>query len=84
MKVLIDYLTMTSKIHNERQFISMLGADGFSFMEMPGRYGWQNRLYYRGISVLFGGSREDVCLELSGTGCRTVERSEERRVGKEC
>lgn len=42
-------------------------------MEMPGRYGWQNRLYYRGISVLYGGSREDVCLELSGTGCRTVE-----------
>ena len=73
MKVLIDYLTMTSKIHNERQFIDMLGAQECSFLEMPGRYGWQNRLYYRGISVLFGGSREDVCLELSGTGCRTVE-----------
>ena len=73
MQVLIDYLTMTSKIHQEQQFIEMLGLQDCSFMEMPGRYGWQNRLYYRGISVLYGGSREDVCLELSGTGCRTVE-----------
>ena len=41
-------------------------------LEMPGRYGWANRLYYRGISILYGG-QEDVCLEISGTGCRTVE-----------
>lgn len=73
MQVLLDYLTMTSKIHNQQQFLEMLGVQDYSFLEMPGRYGWQNRLYYRGISVLFGGSREDVCLELSGTGCRTVE-----------
>lgn len=73
MKVLIDYLTMTSKIHNYWQFLELLGVQDQSFLEMPGRYGWQNRLYYRGISVLFGGSRDDVCLELSGTGCRTVE-----------
>ena len=68
MKVLIDYLTMTSKIHNYWQFLELLGVQDQSFLEMPGRYGWQNRLYYRGISVLFGGSRDDVCLELSGTG----------------
>ena len=64
---------MTSKIHSQQQFLEMLGVQDCSFLEMPGRYGWQTRLYYRGISVLFGGSREDVCLELSGTGCRTVE-----------
>jgi len=64
---------MTSKIHDYQQFLEMLGVQDHSFLEMPGRYGWHNRLYYRGISVLFGGSREDVCLELSGTGCRTVE-----------
>lgn len=73
MKVLIDYLTMTSKIHSHWQLLEFLGVKEQSFIEMSGRYGWQNRLYYRGISVLFGGSREDVCLELSGTGCRTVE-----------
>ena len=74
MRVLIDYLTMTSKVHSYSQFLELLGVQDQSFIEMPGRYGWQNRLYYRGISVLFGGTREDVCLE----------RSEERRVGKEC
>lgn len=73
MQVLLDYLTMTSKIHHQQQFLELLGVQDHSFMEMPGRYGWQNRLYYRGISVLYGGSREDVCLEISGTGCRTVE-----------
>lgn len=73
MNVLIDYLTMTSKIHSERHFIEMLGLTDCSFLEMPGRYGWQHRLYYRGVSILFGGSRDDICLELSGTGCRTVE-----------
>ena len=73
MKVLVDYLTMTSKIHDHWYFLEQLGLRECGFIEMPGRYGWQNRLYYRGVSVLFGGSREDVCLEISGTGCRTVE-----------
>lgn len=72
--VVLDYLTMTSKIHDERYFLAVLGLDnGCEFIEMPGRYGWLTRLYYRGVSVYFGGSRDDVCLEVSGTGCRTVE-----------
>lgn len=73
MKVLIDYLTMTSKIHNERQLLKLLGVEDCGILELPGRYGWLYRLYYRGVSVLFGGSRDDVCLEISGAGCRTVE-----------
>ena len=52
MRVLIDYLTMTSKVHSYSQFLELLGVQDQSFIEMPGRYGWQNRLYYRGISVL--------------------------------
>ena len=73
MKVLLDYLTMTSRIHSERFFIDVLGLGSYTLMELPGRYGWSTRLYYRGISILYGGTREDVCLEISGTGCRTVE-----------
>ncbi|MCI8349797.1 MAG: hypothetical protein HFJ86_01370, partial [Oscillospiraceae bacterium] len=72
MNVLIDYVTMTSKIHNIQHFIDRIGVGACPMLEMPGRYGWSTRLYYRGISVLYGG-REDVCLEISGTGCRTVE-----------
>ena len=72
MKVLVDYVTMTSQIHNIQFFIDRIGVGTCPMLEMPGRYGWANRLYYRGISILYGG-REDVCLEISGTGCRTVE-----------
>lgn len=64
---------MTSKIHDRQHFIELLGLQDCTFLEMSGRYGWQNRMYYQGISVLYGGSREDICLELSGTGCRMVE-----------
>ena len=73
MKALIDYLTLTSKIHSTDFFIDKLGLSGCEFIPITGRYGWQNRIFYRGVSILFGGSREDVCVGLSGTGCRTVE-----------
>lgn len=72
MNVIIDYLTMTSKIHPHTAFLDLLGVSDYEFLEISGRYGWEKRLYYRGISVYFGG-RDDVCLEISGTGCRTVE-----------
>ena len=72
MKVLVDYVTMTSQIHSVSYFMEQIGVGSCPMLEMPGRYGWANRLYYRGISILYGG-REDVCLEISGTGCRTVE-----------
>lgn len=72
MKVLVDYLTMTSQIHSVSYFMDQIGVGACPMLEMPGRYGWTNRLYYRGVSILYGG-REDVCLEISGTGCRTVE-----------
>lgn len=73
MQVLIDYLTLTSKIHDIHYFIEALGLAGCDFFEMPGRYGWSVRIYFRGVSLLYGGSRDDICLEISGTGCRTVE-----------
>ena len=73
MRVIIDYLTLTSKIHSTDFFIQKLGMTECEFIPIAGRYGWQNRMFYRGVSILFGGSREDICIELSGTGCRTVE-----------
>lgn len=79
MRVLIDYLTLSSKIHSHVELISDLGLSDYTFAELPGKYGWQNRMYYRGVSVYFGGNRDDVCIELSGTGCRTVEEVSENR-----
>lgn len=75
MQVLIDYLTMTSKIHSGWDLIARLGLQDYPFVELPGRYGWEARHYYRGVSLLLGGNRVegDICIELSGAGCRTVE-----------
>lgn len=63
---------MTSKVHSIDFFVDLLGIRDIPFLDFPGRYGWTNRQYYMGISLLYGG-REDVCIELSGTGCRTLE-----------
>lgn len=73
MQVLLDYLTMSSKIHNGWDLIDSLGLTGYPFYEMPGRHGWAVRHYYQGVSLYTGGTRDDVCVELSGAGCRTVE-----------
>lgn len=73
MNVLIDYLTLSSKIHTGFDLLADLGLAEYSFLEMPGRFGWTSRHYYRGVSLYAGGDRDDVCLELSGAGCRTVE-----------
>lgn len=72
MQIVFDYLTMSSKIHDYRHFIDALGMGECNFMSMPGRNGWTDRLWYNGVSFYFGG-RDDICIELSGTGCRTVE-----------
>lgn len=45
---------------------------GLSYEKRPGRYGWNICMYSNGISVSFGG-REDVGIELSGSGCRAWE-----------
>lgn len=71
-RCLIDYLTFSSKVFDYRYYVEKFSLSDVQFLEMNGRYGWLNRLYYRGISFLFGG-REDICVEISGTGCRTVE-----------
>ena len=78
MNVVIDYLTMSSKIHSDRTFLQLLGVQDYDFIEVQGKYGWEKRHFYRGISAYYGG-RDDFCLELSGTGCRTVEEISQNR-----
>lgn len=70
-----DYLTFTSKIHNQLSIIELLGLQDVKFETLKGFYGYRDRLYYDGISIHFNG-REDmgVCVELSGHGCRAFEK----------
>ena len=75
---LIDYLTFSRKLSLQPSlldysyYVHLFGLTECNFLEMNGRYGWAHRLYYCGISLYYDG-RPDICLEISGTGCRTIE-----------
>lgn len=72
--ILIDWFSMTSKIHSPENFISLLGLEDMLWEEMNGANGYKSRLYYDHISIHYNG-REDmgIWLEMSGQGCRVFE-----------
>lgn len=73
--ILIDWLTVTTKIWSENDLINMLHLEHCSWEHIDAyRYGYSHRCSFGGITILSGG-RDDmgICLELSGTGCRTFE-----------
>lgn len=72
--ILIDWFSMTSKIHSPENFIALLGLEDAVWEDMSGANGYKSRLYYDHISIHYNG-REDmgVWLELTGQGCRVFE-----------
>lgn len=72
--VLYDWLTFTTKDYDHHGIIELLGMTEVSWTQINGFYGYQDRLYFGGISIHYNG-REDmgVCCEMSGQGCRTFE-----------
>lgn len=72
--MLLDWLSITSKIHSPYDFIDLLGMKDCSWEEIPGANGYHDRLYYDHCSIHYNG-REGmgVWLELSGQGCRAFE-----------
>ena len=72
--IIYDYLTFTSKIHNEIAILDLLGLTDVKFETLKGFYGYQDRLYYDGISIHFNGRSDmGICVEMSGHGCRAFE-----------
>lgn len=73
-KVIIDWLSFTSKIDSKESIIEMLGLQNCTFLSMNGARGYKDRLYFECISIHYNG-REDMGLwcELSGQGCRNFE-----------
>ena len=73
-RVIYDWLTFTTKIHDVDSVIEMLGLTEVTFKTLNGRYGYADRLSFEGINILYNG-REDmgVCVEMSGSGCRSWE-----------
>lgn len=73
-KILIDWLSFTSKIDSIESMINFLGLGKCKFIETYGMQGYKQRLYFDGISIHFNSSRnEGVWVEMSGQGCRAFE-----------
>ncbi|MBO5109386.1 MAG: replication initiation factor domain-containing protein [Clostridia bacterium] len=73
-KLLIDWLSFTSKIHSKHQLIEYLGLEDVNWQTTRGAHGYKSRLYYDCMSIHFDGSPDQgVWVELSGQGCRAFE-----------
>lgn len=79
--LLIDWLTFTSKIYDQDSIIAMLQLDDVDWEHCQyGRYGYQKRMVFQGVNVMWCGQEDadgkdlmGVCIEISGQGCRTLE-----------
>lgn len=73
-KILIDWLSFTSRIHSPDSIIELLGLTGCKFTLTYGMQGYQDRLIFDGISIHYNSYRnEGVWVEMSGQGCRAFE-----------
>lgn len=72
MDILIDYFRATFKDIELSEIIEYLGLENLNWIEGKPRDGWSQHDYFNGIH-LYSGGREDVGIELSGVGCRTLE-----------
>lgn len=70
--VLIDYLRFSSKIHSFANLIELLGLQDVIWQSGKARDGWSLHEYCNGMHLYHGG-RDDVGVELSGSGCRMLE-----------
>ena len=75
LKVLVDWLSVSSKIHSPNTWLDDLGMNESTFEQRPGFYGYRLRLHYDGVSVHYAGHSETMgtLLEMSGQGCRVFE-----------
>lgn len=72
--VLYDWVSITSKIHDPEQIISLLGLQSVPWEQIKGAHGYKDRFYWNCISIHYNGSPDmGVWLELSGQGCRAFE-----------
>ncbi len=72
--LLIDWLSITTKELDALGFQKLLGMENVPWETINGQHGYQDRLYFSGISIHFNGRKDmGVWLEMSGQGCRTYE-----------
>ena len=72
LDILFDYFRATFKELQAPDLIEYLGLQNLNWIEGRPRDGWSQHDYFNGIH-LYSGGRDDIGIELSGVGCRTVE-----------
>lgn len=79
--ILVDWLTFTTKIYDYQSLLIMLNLTSVDWEVCQyGRYGYQKRMVFQGVNVMWAGQEDadgndlmGVCIEISGQGCRTLE-----------
>lgn len=73
--VLYDWLSFTllDDTYDPVSVCEQLGLDGLHWETIRGMHGYQERLYYDGISIHHNGINPGVWVEMSGQGCRCFE-----------
>ena len=72
--ILIDWLSLTSKLHSPEEIITMLGMEDCKWQAGYGANGYHSKLWYDSISIHYEGRADmGVWLEMSGQGCRAFE-----------
>lgn len=73
--IIYDWISFSSKIHSPSCLVELLGLSDCKFEQLKGFYGYQDRLYFEGISIHYNGRADmGVLCEMSGKGCRTWEK----------
>lgn len=71
--IIYDALSFTSKIHDLRGIIELLGIEGVHWETVYGSKGFKSRQYFEGVSIHFARDDGLIWVEMSGQGCRTFE-----------
>ena len=77
-RIIIDWISFSTRIHSVGDLISILGLQDINSWEvLNGAHGYQHRQYFNGISIHFcdnpAAQNGYIWLEMSGQGCRTFE-----------
>ena len=71
-KVIYDWFSMTSKIHDVNGMVEEIGMQRAAWLTLSGVRGYTWRQHCNSINVHYG-KRPEVWLEMSGSGCRAFE-----------
>ena len=79
-KIIIDWLSITSKKLSVKEMKEILGLQHASWEEGRGYHGYKTRYWYDSISIHCDGAGDmGIWLEMSGQGCRAFESYSDKR-----